>query len=130
MPTRMFRTVRTGRMMIGAAVAALLLGACVNNDVDGGDLRDALEEAGANPDQARCAAERFDDELDQDERNDVAQASDDEEIEELPERVRTTYMSIMDECIGGEEPAEESTTTTAPGAAPEESTTSSSAAAG
>jgi hypothetical protein len=106
MPTRMFRT---ARMVAGVFGAALLLAGCPSSDVDGQDLADALEEAGANRAQAECAADRFDDDLTQDERNEVAQASDEEDVENLDDDVREAYMSIMAECIGGEAP----TTTTA-----------------
>jgi hypothetical protein len=127
MPIRMSRI---GLTTAGAALAALLLAGCPTNDVDGSDLADALEEAGATQDQADCAADRFDDELDQDERNDVAEASSDEEIEDLPESVRTTYEAIMAECIAGEAPAEETSSTTAAGEGgegTEESTTTTAA---
>ena len=124
MPTRMSRT---GRYATVSALAALLLAGCPTNDVDGSDLADALEEAGATQDQADCAADRFDEELDQDERNDVADASTDEEIDDLPESVRTTYEQIMAECIAGEAPAEETSSTTAGGEGTEESTTTTAA---
>jgi hypothetical protein len=115
MPTRMFRT---ARMVAGVFGAALLLAGCPSTDVDGQDLADALEEAGASRDQADCAAERFDDELNQDERNDVAQAADEADIEDLDDDVREAYESIMAECVGGQE-----TTTTAEGGSDTSETT-------
>jgi hypothetical protein len=115
MPTRMFRT---ARMVAGVFGAALLLAGCPSTDVDGQDLADALEEAGASRDQADCAAERFDDELNQDERNDVAQAADEADIEDLDDDVREAYESIMAECVGGQEP----TTTAAEGSDTSETT--------
>jgi hypothetical protein len=115
MPTRMFRT---GAYATGAVLMALLLAGCPSNDVDGADLADALEEAGATSDQADCAAERFDD-LNQDDRNEIAEADDQEAIDDLPENLRTDYEAIMTECLaeGGD------TTTTTAGEGEETSTT-------
>jgi hypothetical protein len=119
MPTRMFRT---GAYATGAVLMALLLAGCPSNDVDGADLADALEEAGATSDQADCAAERFDD-LNQDDRNEIAEADDQEAIDDLPENLRTDYEAIMTECLaegGGDTSSttaaegEETSSTTAP----------------
>jgi hypothetical protein len=116
MPIRMSRI---GLTTAGAVAAALLLAGCPTNDVDGSDLVDAIEEADhenqLTQEQLDCARDRFDDELEQDERNDVAEASEEADIDDLPESVRTTYESIMSECIAGEPPTEESTSTTAAG---------------
>jgi hypothetical protein len=114
------RMLRTGGYATGAVLMALLLAGCPSNDVDGNDLADALEEAGATTDQANCAAGRFDQELTQEQRNQVAEADNQEAIDELNDEVRTTYESIMTECVAGEG---ETTETTAEGAEGEETPT-------
>jgi hypothetical protein len=114
------RMLRTGGYATGAVLMALLLAGCPSNDVDGDDLADALEEAGATTEQANCAAGRFDEELTQEQRNQVAGADDQEAIDNLNDEVRTTYESIMTECLVGEG---ETTETTAEGAEGEETTT-------
>jgi hypothetical protein len=106
MPTRMSRT---GRYATVTALAALVLGACASNDADRGDVVDALTEAGVPDSQAECAGDRFEEQFNQDQLNDIAEA---DEPDNIPEGLWTEVEAILSECIGGEEPADEGTDTT------------------
>jgi hypothetical protein len=87
-----------------AAVAALSLSACTNNDVDGDDLVDAMTDAGLPQDEAECMGERFQAEFDQEQRNDIAAADDPEDI---PSGLQEPVDSIITECTSGSESADD-----------------------
>lgn len=115
-------------------LAVLALGACGEKDASEDDVRDVLESAGATDTEIDCAAPRIADDLTQDELNDLAKASD---IDDIPDEVDDKVTPILDECLGdgpseseGEGSTESTTSTTAEGETTEstESTTTTTAA--
>jgi hypothetical protein len=80
-----------------AAVAALALSACANNDAKESDVVTAMEDAGLEPDQAECIGQGFQEAFgdDQDLFNELAGA---ESPEEFPEGTEETVRDIFDEC--------------------------------
>ena len=113
-----------GLVVALAAVAALALSACTNNDADAGDVVDAMTDAGLDPDQARCMGREFEDKFDQDQLNDLAGADD---PDEFPSGTKPSVDSIIEDCTGepvpgsegseseGQDGGSETTTTTAAG---------------
>jgi hypothetical protein len=105
-----------------AAVAALSLSACTNNDADAGDVVDAMTDAGMDEDQARCMGDEFDKAFNQDEMNDLAAA---DNADDFPSDTKPTVDSIIEQCTGqpvpgsegsgsgGQDSESETTTTTA-----------------
>lgn len=105
-----------------AAVAALSLSACTNNDADAGDVVDAMTNAGMDEDQARCMGDEFDKAFNQDEMNDLAAA---DNPDDFPSDTKPTVDSIIEQCTGqpvpgsegsgsgGQDSESETTTTTA-----------------
>jgi hypothetical protein len=105
-----------------AAVAALSLSACTNNDADAGDVVDAMTDAGMDEDQARCMGDEFDKAFDQDQMNDLAGA---DNPDDFPSDTKPTVDSIIEQCTGqpvpgsegsgsdGQDSESETTTTTA-----------------
>ena len=105
-----------------AAVAALSLSACTNNDADAGDVVDAMTNAGMDEDQARCMGDEFDKAFNQDEMNDLAAA---DNADDFPSDTKPTVDSIIEQCTGqpvpgsegsgsgGQDGESETTTTTA-----------------
>jgi hypothetical protein len=105
-----------------AAVAALSLSACTNNDADAGDVVDAMTNAGLDEDQARCMGDEFDRAFNQSEMNDLAAA---DNPSDFPSDTKPTVDSIIEQCTGqpvpgsdgsesgGEGGGSETTTTTA-----------------
>jgi hypothetical protein len=109
-----------------AAVAALSLSACTNNDADGGDVADAMTDAGLAEDVddrfPECMGEEFERVFDQDQMNDLAAADD---PEDFPGDTGVTVSSIIEDCrtpsesgsegpdSEGEDTESETTTTTA-----------------
>jgi hypothetical protein len=105
-----------------AAVAALSLSACTNNDADAGDVVDAMTDAGMDEDQARCMGDEFDRAFNQDEMNDIAAA---DNADDFPSDTKPTVDSIIEQCTGqpvpgsegsgsgGQDSESETTTTTA-----------------
>lgn len=85
-----------------AALTALTLSACASGDAKVGEVRDAVREAGATAEQADCVEERFDEEFDQDQLNDIAAVDD---LDELNGSLREEVQVILDECVGGESPS-------------------------
>jgi hypothetical protein len=103
-----------------AAVAALSLSACTNNDADAGDVVDAMTDAGLDPDQAECMGQEFENEFDQDQLNDLAAA---DNPDDFPSGSKPSVDSIIEDCTGesvpgsdtsesGEQDGESETTTT------------------
>jgi hypothetical protein len=93
---------RPRRLAILAALAALALPACTSQDADVNDLVEALEDADLDSEQARCVGNRFEDEFNQDQLNDLRDA---ETPEDYPGDTGDTVRSILEECTS------ESTTT-------------------
>ena len=107
-----------------AAVAALSLSACTNNDADAGDVVDAMTDASLPEDQAECMGREFEREFgdDQDVFNDIAAADD---PDDWPSGAKQTIDSIIEQCTGqrvpgsegsgseGQDSGSETTTTTA-----------------
>jgi hypothetical protein len=104
-----------------AAVAALSLSACTNNDADAGDVVDAMSDAGLDRDQADCMGREFEDAFDQDQMNDLASA---DNPDDFPSGTKPTVDSIIADCTGdtvpgsdapesGGDSESETTTTTA-----------------
>ena len=84
------------RLAVLAAVVAILASACASQDVDGADAASVLDDAGAPRAVQTCVGDRFDDELDQDQLNEVGGA---DRISELPEELEQTVQDILDECV-------------------------------
>jgi hypothetical protein len=112
---------RRRRIAVLAAVTALALSACTNQDADINDVRDALEEADISREQVRDCTNAFDDAgFSQDELNDIQNADTLDDLEgDLGDQVRT----LLEDCTSGSTTTEESdegsgepseTTTTAP----------------
>ena len=118
--------IRRHRVVALAVIAGLTLSACASNDAKRSDVVDAMTDAGLDQEQADCVGDGFEDEFgnDQDLFNDVASASD---PEDLPGDTEQTVRSVLDDCVGsgtgGEGSSDasdttestESTTTTAGG---------------
>jgi hypothetical protein len=114
--------IRSRGLIALAAVAALSLSACTDNDADGGDVADAMTDAGLDEDQADCMGQEFERAFDQDQMNDLAAADD---PEDFPSGTQETVDAIIEECTGesvpgaegseseGEDTESETTTTTA-----------------
>ena len=108
--------------------AALVLGACGQQNASESDVQEVLEDAGATKDQANCASSKIADDLTQDELNDLAKA---DTAEDIPKAIEEKITPILDECLGsgsesegeGDGETTESTTTTTEG----ETTTTTSA---
>ena len=79
------------------AVTALALSACSSNDADAGDIEEAMRDAGLTDEQASCIAEQLDAELDQDQLNDLASASD---VEDLGEDLEAPVTAAVEDCVG------------------------------
>lgn len=80
-----------------AAVAALSLSACTNKNADGGDVVDAMTDAGLPDDQAKCMGDEFDKAFDQSQMNDLAAADD---AKDWPSGTKPTVDSIIEDCTG------------------------------
>jgi hypothetical protein len=85
------------------ALGAVGLTACANQDSDRGDVVEALETAGATSEQAECVGDRLTDEdseqfLEQDQLNDLAGASD---LEDLDDEVNQRVQAALDACLDG-----------------------------
>jgi hypothetical protein len=116
--------IRSRGVVALAAVAALSLSACPNNDADPSDVVDAMTDANLPEEQARCMGRAFEREFgnDQDVFNDIAAADD---PDDWPSGTRETINSIIEECTGesvpgaagseseGQDGESETTTTTA-----------------
>jgi hypothetical protein len=87
-----------------AAVAALSLSACTNNDADAGDVVDAMTNAGLDEDQARCMGDEFDRAFNQSEMNDLAAA---DNPSDFPSDTKPTVDSIIEQCTGQPVPGSE-----------------------
>jgi hypothetical protein len=107
--------IRSRGLVALAAVAALSLSACTNNDADAGDVEDAMRDAGLDPDEAECMGREFETEFgaDQDQFNDIAAA---DNPEDWPSGSEATINSIIEDCTGeavpGAQDGESETTTT------------------
>ncbi|MGH9229628.1 MAG: hypothetical protein ACRD07_13060 [Acidimicrobiales bacterium] len=115
--------IRSRGLIALAAIAALSLSACTNNDADASDVADAMTDAGLDEDEAECMGQEFEAEFpDQDQLNDIASADD---PADWPSGAEETINSIIEECTGesvpgsegseseGEDTESETTTTTA-----------------
>jgi hypothetical protein len=133
---------RRSRIAALAAVLALAGAGCANNDAKESDVVGAMEDADLSDEQAECIGARMQDEFgdDQDLYNDVASASDVDELpgpgdegvdeDKYPDGTEPVVRAILDECLAGESPESGDTTsttaaggagatgTTAPGGAP------------
>jgi hypothetical protein len=65
---------RTVRAAAAAGLAALVLGACANQDADRDDVVNAVEEAGGSTEVANCVGNAFEDTFSQEQLNDLANA--------------------------------------------------------
>lgn len=91
--------------IVAATIAAVLvLGACGNTDASEDDVHDILTEAGADEEQADCAARDIADELSQDELNDLAAA---DTPEDIPNDIEDKVTPILDRCLAEGGPVEE-----------------------
>jgi hypothetical protein len=105
----------TRRLAILAAIVALALPACSNQDAKVSDLVDAMEDAGLSRSQARCVGDGFDDaNFSQEQLNDIAAA---EKPEDYPGDTGDQIRSILESCTSDSSSSStestESTTTTA-----------------
>jgi hypothetical protein len=98
--------IRSRGLVALAAVAALSLSACTNNDADAGDVVDAMTDAGLPDDQADCMGQEFDQAFDQDQMNDLAAADD---PQDFPSGTKPTVDSIIEDCTGESVPGSEGT---------------------
>jgi hypothetical protein len=89
---------RSRRIAAMAALAVLTV-ACSNNDADEGDVVDAMTDAGLTDGQAACIGERFVDEFNQDQLNDLASADD---PADFPEGTEDQVEAILRDCTGTE----------------------------
>jgi hypothetical protein len=112
---------RRRRIAVLAAVTALALSACTNQDADLDDVTEALEDTDAlSSDQIRCVRGGFEDaNFSQDELNDIGDA---ETLDDLPDGLAEEVRGVLDSCLGdsptttegeGEGTTTEETTTTA-----------------
>jgi hypothetical protein len=103
---------RRSRIAALVAVVALAAAGCSNNDAKESDVVAAMEDAGLSTDQAECVGARMQDEFgdNQDLYNDVASASD---IDELPEDTEPEIRAILDDCLAGGGSADSTDTTQA-----------------
>lgn len=102
-------------------VAVLVLGACGEKDANESDVSEVLVDAGATEAQADDCAGQIAGELTQDELNDLAGASEEDDI---PDAINEKITPILDQCLSGEPaPESETTDTTAEGETTESTTT-------
>lgn len=94
---------RSRRIAALAAITALSLTACSSNDAKVSEVVDAVDEAGLDREQADCVGDRFDEEFDQDDLNEIGAADelDDLDPPELADQVR----AILAECTGAGSPS-------------------------
>jgi hypothetical protein len=124
-----------------AAVVALALGACANNDAKESDVVNAMEDAGLETEQAECIGSAMQDEFGDDQGlfNDIADAVDTDDFPQgdsadYPDGTAPVIEAILADCVEGESPSagegdEADTDTTATTAASEgEATTTTTAA--
>lgn len=110
-----------------AAVLAVTLTGCPNQDLDGADAANVLTDAGASEDVADCLGDRFENDLSQDQINDVGGA---DQLSELDNELQAEVETILAECVDGSsvedqgsgEPSD-SSDTTEPDASADETTT-------
>jgi hypothetical protein len=122
---------RRSRIAALAAVVALAVTGCANNDAKESDVVDAMLDAGLTQDQADCVGNGIDDAFgnDQDLYNDVASAADADELADLPDDAATQVDAVLAECLGdgegaaGSEDGESTDTTAADGEDSGETTT-------
>jgi hypothetical protein len=84
------------RIVAIVALAALAFTACSNNDAKESDIRDAMTDVGLPDSQADCVSSQLFDELDQDELNDLASATDPDDFDE---ETSQTVDSVLNECV-------------------------------
>lgn len=100
------------RFLAASVVAAALAAACAGQDASRDDVVEAMEDAGLDTEQADCIGDGLDDELNDDQLNDVSEASD---LDDLGEQLQTTVDSVLETCLTGGasiDDTEDSTTTT------------------
>jgi hypothetical protein len=81
-----------------AAVLAVTLTGCPNQDLDGADAANVLTDAGASEEVATCLGDRFQDDLSQDQINEVGGA---DELSELDNELQDEVEAILAECVDG-----------------------------
>jgi hypothetical protein len=88
--------------LAAAAVVALAVTGCANNDAKESDVVDAMLDAGLSQDEAECIGTRIDDAFgdNQDLYNDVASAADGDELAELPDDAGQQVDGILADCLG------------------------------
>jgi hypothetical protein len=105
-----------------AAVAALAISGCANNDAKRSDVVNAMTDAGLDDEQAECIGTGIDDAFrdDQDLYNDVASALDSDDFPDGPDVTidgqdvtpEEAVNAVLDDCLGGDGAADEGDTTT------------------
>jgi hypothetical protein len=85
------------RIVAIVALAALAFTACSSNDAKESDIVDAMTDAGLSETEARCIGNGLTGELNQDELNDLASATDPDDFEE---GTSETVDSVLNECVG------------------------------
>jgi hypothetical protein len=95
-----------------AAVVALALGACANNDAKESDVVNAMEDAGLETEQAECIGAGMQEEFGDDQGlfNDVADAVDTDDFPQgdsadYPDGTAPVIEAILADCIDGESPS-------------------------
>jgi hypothetical protein len=96
---------RTRRFLAVPAIALLAAG-CPSQDADRADVVEALEEAGASSEQANCVGDGLTDEdsdtlLSQKQLNELADASDINDPDDLDPEIAETVMEVLDGCFDG-----------------------------
>jgi hypothetical protein len=81
-----------------AAVLAVTLTGCPNQDLDGQDAANVLTDAGASEEVATCLGDRFQDDLSQDQINDVGGA---DQLSELDNELQEEVEAILAQCVDG-----------------------------
>jgi hypothetical protein len=81
-----------------AAVLAVTLTGCPNQDLDGADAANVLTDAGAPEDVSACLGDRFQDDLTQGQINDVGGA---DQLSELDNELQEQVEAILAECVDG-----------------------------
>lgn len=94
----MAQVARTAKHFLPLAALVALAAACVNGDATTGQLEEAMVNAGASDDEATCIAEEADGAFSQDQLNEVADAS---ELDDLPDGLREEVTTILDDCLDG-----------------------------
>lgn len=93
------------RFLPVAALVALAT-ACVNGDATAGQLREAMTNAGVDGRDARCIAEEAEDTFNQEELNEIAGAS---ELDDVSTSLHEQVDTILAECLSNGDGADDDT---------------------